>query len=30
MWIQKNMKIVPKYKLKNKTSSNEEFINQVH
>ncbi len=30
MWIQKIVKIVSKYKLKNKTTSNEEFISEVH
>jgi hypothetical protein len=30
MWIQKNVNIVSKLKLKSKSSSNEEFISEVH
>jgi hypothetical protein len=30
MWTQKYVKVVSKQKLKNKASSNEEFISEVH
>jgi hypothetical protein len=30
MWTQKNVKVVSKLKLKNKTSSKKEFTNEVH
>jgi hypothetical protein len=30
MWTKKNVKVVLTLKLKNKTSSNEESINEVH
>jgi hypothetical protein len=30
MWTKKNVKVVLALKLKNKTSSNEESINEVH
>jgi hypothetical protein len=29
MWIQKNVKVVSNWKLKNKASSNEEFISEM-
>jgi hypothetical protein len=30
MWTQKNVKVVSKQKIKNKTSTNEKSINEVH
>jgi hypothetical protein len=30
MWIQKNVKVVSIFLLKNKASSNEEFIGEMH